>query len=134
MVEPQADVSPEEYSQDIEETQVALSSALGLPVELGLINIETSGTGELVEQTELALAEVIEQVILETLQHSQLVSFSFVVGNPFVVNITVTTDLDPDSEEFEQEMRDLEAALSEGQGGSLSDPSVATRGWARFSR
>ena len=115
-VDPQVDVSSEEFSQDIENSQKALTEALNLPVELSLSIVQTTESGALVEVTNQEISETIEIVLDETLEYSQLQEYQFVVGNPFIVNIIVTTEIDPLSDEFLKDIQQTEAALSDALG------------------
>jgi uncharacterized hydrophobic protein (TIGR00271 family) len=115
-VEPQVEVSSEEFSQDIENSQIALTEALNLPVELSLIVAQTTESGALVEATNQEISETIETVLNETPEYSQLQEYQFVVGNPFIVGITVTTEIDPSSDEFLKDIKQTEAALSNALG------------------
>jgi hypothetical protein len=72
-----------------------LTETLNLPVELSLITAQTIESGALVEATNHQISETIETVPYETLEYSQLVEHRFTVGNPFIVNVIVTTEIDP---------------------------------------
>lgn len=61
-------------------------------------------------------AEVIEKTLNENLQNSKLVDFTFEVGNPFIVEVTITTELDSTSEELLTEIEAVEDALSDALG------------------
>lgn len=56
------------------------------------------------------------QTINESLQNSELVSFNFEVGNPFIVEAAISTDLDITSDEFGFNIEAAEDALSEALG------------------
>ncbi len=86
--------------------------AAGLPVELQILTtgatvIEQADTGN------AAFAEIIETTLILNLQNSELVEFTFEVGNPFIVEITITTELDSTSDELLTEFEAIEDALAD---------------------
>ena len=92
-----------------------MTEIAGLPVELQIL---TTGTtiGEEAETSNAAFAEIIDKTLAQNLQNSQLVEFTFEVGNPFIVEVTVTTELDSTSEELQDEFEAVEAALADALG------------------
>ncbi len=86
-----------------------------LPVELQIL---TTGAqvGEEAETSNAAFAEVIEKTLNENLQSSELVEFTFEVGNPFIVEVKVTTELDSTSDELLNEFEAVEDALADALG------------------
>jgi hypothetical protein len=87
----------------------------GLPVELQVITTGAT-TDEQVETSNAAFEEIINKTLAQNLQNSQLVEFTFQVGNPFIVEVTVTTDLDSTSEELLNEFEVVENALADALG------------------
>jgi hypothetical protein len=82
-----------------------------------------------VETSNAAFAEVIEKTLKENLQLSELVDFTFEVGNPFIVEAIITTDLDSTSEELIAELEVVEDALSDALGIKvLLDVTIQTEG------
>ena len=69
-----------------------------------------------VEASNAAFAETIEKTLKENLQNSTLVSFTFEVGNPFLVDAAVSTSFGSNSEEFAADREAAEDALSEALG------------------
>ena len=90
----------------------AVAQELGLPVVLSVLPLESYDSTEAVDATDKALSETIEAVLIESLTCCEIVSFSFQVGNPFLVTVIVTTDMDPTSDEFLAQTRATEDALS----------------------
>jgi len=68
------------------------------------------------ETSNAAFAEVIEKTLKENLHKSQLVEFTFEVGNPFIIEVTITTELESTSEELLNEFEVVEDALSDALG------------------
>ncbi len=99
----------------LDAVDVAMTEAAGLPVELQVL---TTGVtiGEEVETSNAAFAEIIDKTLAQNLQNSQLIEFTFQVGNPFIVEVTVTTELDSTSEELQDEFEAVEAALADALG------------------
>ena len=92
-----------------------MTESAGLPVVLQIL---TTGAqvGEEAETSNAAFAEIIDKTLAQHLQNSQLVEFTFKVGNPFIVEVTVTTEFDSTSEELLTEFEAVEDALTEALG------------------
>ena len=92
-----------EYSDDCllqilrSRAEAALTEAGRVPVELQILT--TEATGAEVETSNAAFADTIEKSLNESLGSGELVSFSFEVGNPFIVEATIIAELDPTSDE-----------------------------------
>ncbi|UCG24171.1 MAG: TIGR00341 family protein [Chloroflexota bacterium] len=106
----------EEFNEQVGASEAALAQELGLPVVLSILPLETYDSTEAVDATDQALSEAIEEVLIESLTCCEIVSFSFQVGNPFLVTVTVMTDMDPASDEFLAQVRATEDALSDALG------------------
>jgi uncharacterized hydrophobic protein (TIGR00271 family) len=115
MVSTDADPDSEPLASEIKAAEAALSEAAGLPVELQILTTEAK-RGDEVEASNTAFAETIEKTLKESLQNSTLVSFTFEVGNPFLVEAVVSTSFDSSSEEFAADKEAVEDALSEALG------------------
>ena len=115
MVSTDADPDAEPLASEIRAAEAALSAAAGLPVELRILTTEAE-RGDEVEASNAAFAETIEKTLNENLQNSTLVSFTFEVGNPFLVDAAVSTSFGSNSEEFAADREAAEDALSEALG------------------
>ncbi len=115
LISTDADLDSEPLASEIQAAEAALSEAAGLPVELQVL---TTGAevGEEVESSNAAFAETIEKILNESLRGSELVSFTFEVGNPFVVEATIRTELDQSSDEFLANIEATEDALAAALG------------------
>ena len=110
-----ADPGTDPLASEIKAAEAAMTGAAGVPVELQVL---TAGTGvsEEVETSNAAFEGIIEQTLKGNLQNSELVEYTFEVGNPFIVEITVTTELDSTSEELLNEFEAVEDALADALG------------------
>jgi hypothetical protein len=115
LVSTDADPGTEPFASEIKTAEAAMSEAVSVPVELEIL-IAGTGVGVEVETSNAAFAEVIEKTLKENLQLSELVEFTFEVGNPFIVEVTITTELDSTSEELLAEIEAVEDALSDALG------------------
>jgi len=115
LVSTDADPGTEPFASEIMAAEAAMTDAVGVPVELQIL---TAGTevGVEAETSNAAFAEVIEKTLKENLQNSELVEFTFEVGNPFIVKVTITTELDSTSEELLNEFEVVEDALADALG------------------
>jgi hypothetical protein len=111
LISTDADPHTEPFTSEIKTAETALANALGVPVELQILTTETR-VGEAAESSNAAFAEIIEQTLNENLQNSKLVDFSFEVGNPFIIEIAISTELDPTSEDLISDIETAEEALS----------------------
>ena len=86
--------------------------AAGLSVALQIL---TTGAAvrEQADTNNAAFAEIIEKTLILNLQNSELVEFTFEVGNPFIVEITITTELDSTSDELLTEFEAIEDVLAD---------------------
>jgi hypothetical protein len=110
-----ADPDSEPLAGEIKEAEAAMAEAVGLPVELQILTTEADFIEE-VEASNAAFAELIEKTLNDGFGQSQVVDFAFEVGNPFVVQVTLRTDLDPTSDEFADKVEAVKADLSEALG------------------
>jgi len=112
----QTDLGPssEAFDEQTRAAEAALTQALGLPVALNILTVASydSGSAEAVDATDKALTEVIEEILVESLTCCEVLTFSFQVGNPFLVTVSVTTDMDPASDEFLAQVQATETALA----------------------
>ncbi|MCK4727166.1 MAG: hypothetical protein KAT29_15240, partial [Anaerolineales bacterium] len=110
-----ADPGIEPFASEIKSAEAAMTDAAGLPVDLQIL---TTGVqvGEQASTSNAAFTEVIEKTLNENLQSSELVDFTFSVGNPFIVEVTIATELDSTSEELLTEIEAVEDALSDALG------------------
>jgi hypothetical protein len=115
LVSTDADPLLEPFANEIRAAEAALTDVAGLPVELQILITEAK-VGEEAETSNAAFAEVINKTLKDNLQNSELVDFTFEVGNPFIVEITITTELDSTSEELLAEIETVEDALSDALG------------------
>jgi uncharacterized hydrophobic protein (TIGR00271 family) len=115
IVSTDADPSIEPFASEIQAAEAALSEAAGLPIELQILTTDASVSTE-VDASNAAFAEIIEQTLNTSLKQCELVNFTFEVGNPFIVEATILTALDQDSEEFLIVIETAEEALSEALG------------------
>jgi uncharacterized hydrophobic protein (TIGR00271 family) len=111
------EADPESYPMlsEIEAAKAALTKQVGLPVELKIIALHPQ-LEEDVKTSNEVFAHTIEATLNENLQSSELVEFTFEVGNPFIVEITVFTELDSTSEELLSDFETAEGALSDALG------------------
>ncbi len=115
LVSTDADPAAEPFASEIEGAEDAMTEVDGLPVELQVITTGAT-TDEQVETSNAAFEEIINKTLAQNLQNSQLVEFTFEVGNPFIVEVTVTTELDSTSEELLNEFEVVENALADALG------------------
>jgi uncharacterized hydrophobic protein (TIGR00271 family) len=115
LVSTDADPDTEPFASEINAAEAAMTEAVSVPVELQIL---TAGTevGVEAETSNAAFADVIEKTLKENLQNSELVEFTFEVGNPFIVEVTITTELESTSEELIAEIEAVEDALSDALG------------------
>jgi uncharacterized hydrophobic protein (TIGR00271 family) len=108
------DVEPsaEPFASEIQTAETAMANAIGVPVDLQIF-LTDPGISEAADSSIAAFEEIIEKTLKENLHNSELVEFTFEVGNPFIIEVTITTELDPTSEEFISEMENAEEALSD---------------------
>jgi uncharacterized hydrophobic protein (TIGR00271 family) len=115
VVSTDADPDSEPLASEIKEAEAAMTEALGLPVQLQILTTE-AGVVEAVEASNAAFASIIEVTLNDGFGDIQVVDFTFEVGNPFVVQVTIRTELDPTSDEFADKVEAVEADLSEALG------------------
>jgi uncharacterized hydrophobic protein (TIGR00271 family) len=111
-VQTELDSDSAEFNEQVRSAELALAQELGLPVVLSLLPLETYDSSGAIDATDQALSETIEEVLIESLTCCEIVSFSFQVGNPFLVTVTVMTDMEPASDEFLAQIQATEEALS----------------------
>ncbi len=115
LVSTDADPVSEPFASEIKSAEAAMTEIAGLPVELQILT--TGATiGEEAETSNAAFAEIIDKTLAQNLQNSQLVEFTFEVGNPFIVEVTVITELDSTSEDLLTEFEAVEDALADALG------------------
>jgi hypothetical protein len=115
LISTDSDPISEPLASEIEAAETAMTEAAGLPVELQILTTEAK-IGEEVESSNAALSEIIEKTLNESLQIGELVGFTFDVGNPFIVEVTIITELDPTSDEIVSNIKAVEEALSDALG------------------
>jgi uncharacterized hydrophobic protein (TIGR00271 family) len=115
LISTDADPSSEPFASEIQSAEEAMTEAARLPVELQVLTTGAT-TDEQAETSNAAFAEIIDKTLAQNLQNSQLVEFTFQVGNPFLVEVTVTTELERTSEELLNEFEAVEDALSDALG------------------
>jgi uncharacterized hydrophobic protein (TIGR00271 family) len=115
LISTDVDPASEPLASEIKEAEAAMTEAAGLPVELQVL---TTGAelDEEMDTSNAAFAEIINKTLAQNLQNSQLVEFTFQVGNPFLVEVTVTTELESTSEELLNEIEAVEDALADALG------------------
>jgi uncharacterized hydrophobic protein (TIGR00271 family) len=111
-VKTELESASEAFNEQVRAAELALAQELGLPVILTILPLESYDSTEAVDATDKALSETIEEILVESLACCEIVSFSFQVGNPFLVTVTVMTDIDPSSDEFLAQIQTTEDALS----------------------
>ena len=102
----------EEISEQTKAAEQAITRELGLPVALSIIIVESYDSTGAVDATDEALSETIEEILVESLTCCEILGFSFQVGNPFLITVSVTTDMDPAGDEFLAQIQAAENALS----------------------
>jgi uncharacterized hydrophobic protein (TIGR00271 family) len=115
LVSTDADPVSEPFASEIKSAEAAMTEAAGLPVELQVLTTGTTISEE-AETSDAAFTEIIDKTLAQNLQNSQLIEFTFQVGNPFIVEVTVTTELDSTSEDLLTEFEVVEDALTEALG------------------
>ena len=98
-------------SSEIIEAKQNLESALEKEVNLQVV-VEPIVDAAIVE-LRVGLEEDINQVLTQEMPGSNLVDFTFVIGNPSLVIAGVATDLDENSEAFRDEVQAAESRLTE---------------------
>jgi len=111
------DVDPdsEPLASEIQAAEAALTEAGGLPVKLQVLSTDAE-VGQEVEASNAVFADIIEKTLNESLEIGELVGFTFDVGNPFIVEVTITTELDQTSNEFLANIKATENALTAALG------------------
>jgi uncharacterized hydrophobic protein (TIGR00271 family) len=115
LVSTDADPLSEPLASEIESAEAEMTEVAGVPVELRILTISAQAGVEL-ETSNTAFYEIIEETLNDNLQNSELVDFTFEVGSPFIVEATITTELDSTSEELLTEIEAAEDALSDALG------------------
>jgi uncharacterized hydrophobic protein (TIGR00271 family) len=115
LVSTDADPGTEPFVSEIKSAEAEMAVAVGLPVELQILFTDP-GINEAADSSNVAFEEIIHKTLKENLHNSELIEFTFEVGNPFIVEVRVTTELDPTSEVFISEIENTEEALSEALG------------------
>jgi hypothetical protein len=115
LISTDADPDTEPLASEIQAAEAALTNAARVPVELQILTTAAERGGE-VESSNAAFAGTIEKILNESLQNSELVSFTFEVGNPFIIEATISTELDRTSDEFVVNVETTEDALSDALG------------------
>ncbi|MCK5314023.1 MAG: TIGR00341 family protein, partial [Anaerolineales bacterium] len=115
LVSTDADPATEPFVSEIRAAEAAMTEVVRVPVKLQILTVGTE-VGVEAETSNAAFADVIEKTLKENLQNSELVEFTFEVGNPFIVEVTITTELDSTSDELLNEIEAVEDALSDALG------------------
>jgi uncharacterized hydrophobic protein (TIGR00271 family) len=115
LISTDTDPDSEPLVSEIQAAEEALTTAARVPVELQILTTGVERSDE-VESSNVAFAETIEKTLNESLQNSELVGFTFEVGNPFIVEATIRTELDRTSDEFLLNIEAAEGALSDALG------------------
>jgi hypothetical protein len=115
LISTDADPNSEPLVGEIQNAEAALTSAARVPVELQVLTTAAE-RGTEVESSNAAFAETIERTLKEKLRSSVLVSFTFEVGNPFLVEAVVSAGPDVSSEAIAADKSTAEATLSEALG------------------
>jgi hypothetical protein len=115
LVSTDADPGTEPFVSEIKTAEAEMAGVIGVPVELQILTTETS-VGDEAETSNAAFAEIIEKTLKENIHNSVLVEYTFEVGNPFIIEVIITTELDSTTEEFISEIESTEDALSEALG------------------
>jgi uncharacterized hydrophobic protein (TIGR00271 family) len=115
LVSTDTDPGSEPFASEIENAEAAMTEAAGVPVELHVLTAAAQVDSQ-VDTSNEAFSEIIESTLNEELQNSELVGFTFEVGNPFIVEATISTELDSASEELRAGMEAAEDALSDALG------------------
>jgi hypothetical protein len=115
LVSTDADPGSEPFANEIKDAEAAMMEVAGLPVELQVLTTGAEVDEEM-DTSNAAFAEIIDKTLAQNLQNSHLVEFTFQVGNPFIVEVTVTTELESTSEELLNEIEAVEDALADALG------------------
>jgi uncharacterized hydrophobic protein (TIGR00271 family) len=115
LVSTDADPGSEPFANEIKDAEAAMMEVAGLPVELQVLTTGAEVDEEM-DTSNAAFAEIIDKTLAQNLQNSHLVEFTFQVGNPFIVEVTVTTELERTSEELLNEIEAVEDALADALG------------------
>ena len=108
------DQNSEAFENEAQAAEDALENVFGVPTELIVVVVGTTAEeAEEVESTDILIEETILTTLKASMPSSQIESFTYQYGNPTSVEVVVSTDLDPQSEAFVNEVSSAEAALEE---------------------
>jgi hypothetical protein len=110
----EVDENSETFLNEVQTAEDALEEVFDVPTELVLVVVGTSADEvEAVESADVFIKETIHTALVASLPSSQIESFTYQYGNPTFVDVVVISDLEPESEAFESEVRSAEEALEE---------------------
>jgi hypothetical protein len=108
----EVDENSETFLNELRSAENALQEVFGVPTELVVVVVGID-EAEAIESTGVLIEETILTTLEVSMPSSQIESFTYQYGNPTFVDVVVTTDLQPESEAFQSEVRSAEAALKE---------------------
>jgi hypothetical protein len=108
------DQNSEAFRNEVQSAENALEGVFGVPTELVVVVVGTSAAEvEAVESAGVLIEETIHTTLKTSMPSSQIESFTYQYGNPTFVDVIVISDLEPESEAFQSEVRSTEEALEE---------------------
>ncbi len=108
------DQNSEAFRNEVQTAENALAEVFGVPTELVVVVVGTSADEvEAVESAGVLIEEMIRTALVASMPSSQIESFTYQYGNPTFVDVVVISDLGPESEAFQSEVRSAEEALEE---------------------
>jgi hypothetical protein len=101
----------------VQAAESGLAEVFGVPTELVAVVLGASADEiEAIESADAFIKETIRTALEASLPGSQIERFTYQYGNPTIVEVTVESDLERESEAFENEVRGAEYALEEALG------------------
>jgi hypothetical protein len=111
------DENSEAFRNEVQAAESGLAEVFGVPTELVAVVLGASADEvEAIESADAFIKETIRTALEASLPGSQIERFTYQYGNPTIVEVTVKSDLERESEAFENEVRGAEYALEEALG------------------
>jgi uncharacterized membrane protein len=111
------DENSEAFRNEVQAAESGLAEVFGVPTELVAVVLGASADEvEAIESADAFIKETIRTALEASLPGSQIERFNYQYGNPTIVEVTVKSDLERESEAFENEVRGAEDALEEALG------------------
>jgi uncharacterized hydrophobic protein (TIGR00271 family) len=108
------DQNSEAFRNEVQAAENALAEVFGVPTELVVVLVGTSADAvEAVESADVLIEGTIHTALVASMPSSQIESFTYQYGNPTFVDVVVISELEPESEAFQSEVRSAEEALEE---------------------